>query len=99
THERLYLETKLRAHHAAVALLDEVKALARREGRVPVVALAVKGRRGVVLVLDAEDLPAVAAEWAKAHAPPPADVEPDPAQPPSVGRSAGPGDPDPRPAA
>jgi hypothetical protein len=68
THERLYLETKLRQHHAAVAQLDQVKALARREGRVPVLALATKGRRGIVLVLDAEDLPAIAAEFAAAQA-------------------------------
>ncbi len=50
-----------------VALLDQVKVLARKEGRVPVVALAVKGRRGLTLVLDAEDLPAIAAEWARAR--------------------------------
>jgi hypothetical protein len=87
THERLYLETKLRGHHAAVALLDEVKAQARREGRVPVLCLATKGRRGIVLVLDAADLPAVAAEYGAADVPlladADADADPDPTRPPS----------------
>jgi hypothetical protein len=83
THPALYLETKLRQHHAAVALLDGVKGQARREGRVPVLCLATKGRRGIVLVMDAEDLSAIAAEWAKARAQaPPADVEPEDLGPP-----------------
>ena len=99
THPTLFVETKLRANHAAVALLDQVKALARREGRVPVVAMAVKGRRGVVLVMDAEDLPTIAAEYGAAHAPMSADVAPDPGWPPTVGRSAEPSDFNPHPAA
>jgi hypothetical protein len=54
-----------------------------------------------VLVLNARDLPAVAVEYGAAKAHLPADVAPDPAWPPSVGRSAEPGDlgPLPRPAA
>jgi hypothetical protein len=75
THPALYLETKLRQHHAAVALLDQVKGPARREGKTPVLALATKGRRGIVLVLDAQDLPAVAAEFAAAPALPAAEPE------------------------
>jgi hypothetical protein len=75
THEAIYLETKLRRRHAAVALLDAVRKLARKEGRVPVVALASKGRSGIVLVMDADDLPAVAKEYEKANALP-ADCEP-----------------------
>jgi hypothetical protein len=98
THPTLYVETKLRQHHAAVALLDGVKVLARREGRVPVVALATKGRRGVVLVMDAEDLPIVAAEYARAQALP-ADAQPDPTWPPTAGRSAEAEDLDPGPPA
>jgi hypothetical protein len=99
THERLYLETKLRGHHAAVTLLDQVKAQARREGKTPLLALATKGRRGIALVLDAEDLPAVAAEYGAATAPLPADADPDPAWPPTLPRGVEPEDLDPRPAA
>jgi hypothetical protein len=69
THSVLYLETKLRQRHAVVALLDAVRRLAKREGKVPVVVLATKQRPGVVLVLDANDLPAIAAEYAKAALP------------------------------
>jgi hypothetical protein len=71
THDRLFIETKLRPSHAAVTLLDETRELARREGETPVVALATKGRPGVVLVLRAEDLPIVAAEYEAAKATPP----------------------------
>jgi len=67
THERLFLETKLRASHAAVALYDDTKVLARKEGKVPVVILAQKGRPGVVLVIAPEDLQAVAYEYAVAR--------------------------------
>jgi hypothetical protein len=65
THERIFLETKLRQHHAVVALLDATRTLARAEGKIPVLALATKGRPGLVLVIDANDLPAVAAEFGK----------------------------------
>jgi hypothetical protein len=62
THPALFIETKLRASHAAVALYDETRALARKEGKIPVVALAQKGRPGVLLVVDPNDLGAVAKE-------------------------------------
>lgn len=82
THDRLFLETKLRQSHAAVALFDQTRDLARREGRVPVVALAVKGRPGVVLVLAPEDLAAVAGEYALAQIP----ASPGPLIPPMPGQ-------------
>jgi hypothetical protein len=63
THPDLFLETKLRQRHAAVALLDETRTLARREGRTPLLALATKNRPGIVLVLAAEDLPTIAAAY------------------------------------
>ena len=62
THEVLYLETKLRASHAASALFAEVTAAARREGKTPVLALAVKGKPGFLLVVRPEDLATIAAE-------------------------------------
>ncbi len=90
THPDLFLETKLRAHHAAVALFDATRALAMKEGRVPVVALATKNRPGLVLVLEPKDLPAVAAAWVAASVVP-ADV-PAPPLPEPLGRSATPQD-------
>jgi hypothetical protein len=91
THGRLFLEVKLRQHHAAVALLDAVRKLARKEGRIPVVALATKQRPGIVLVLDADDLPAVAREYERANALP-ADCDPPEDWPPLAGGSAEPED-------
>lgn len=45
-HDRLFIEVKLREKHSAVSLWDEVKALADREGKVPVVVLCEKNRPG-----------------------------------------------------
>jgi len=69
THPTLFLETKLRASHAAVALFDETRALARKEGKTPVVALAQKNRPGVLLVLDPADLEVIAGEYRAGRAP------------------------------
>ena len=66
THDLLFIETKLRERHAAVALLDATRALAKKEGRVPVLALASKGRPGVALVIDSGDLPRLLVEFAAA---------------------------------
>jgi len=62
THERLYLECKLRAKHAAVTLWDDTADKARAEGKVPVVALVEKGRPGYWLVVHIDDLQEVAGE-------------------------------------
>jgi hypothetical protein len=80
THPTLFLETKLRTAHAAVALLDATRRLAKKEGKVPVVALASKGRPGLVLVLAIEDLAVVAREYEKVNALP-ADTDPPPGWP------------------
>jgi hypothetical protein len=39
THPALYIETKLRRSHAARSLHDQTRALARLEGKTPVLAL------------------------------------------------------------
>ncbi len=67
THPTLFLETKSRASHAAVSLFDATRKLARKEGKAPVVALAVNGRPGILLVIDPADLPTVAAAYAEAR--------------------------------
>lgn len=43
-HNDLFIEAKLRVEHAAVNLWDKVKEMADEEDKIPVVALAVKGR-------------------------------------------------------
>ncbi len=61
THPRLFVECKYRERHAARTLYDATKALARQEGKVPVLALIDKGRPGFLLCIHSDDLPAVAA--------------------------------------
>jgi hypothetical protein len=70
THPRLFVETKLRQAHAARSLHDEVKARARREGKVPVVVLVDKGRPGALVCVHTDDLADFLAEYAAAHADP-----------------------------
>jgi hypothetical protein len=64
-HPRLFIETKLRKASATRTLWEQTKALARREGKVPVLALYAKGKPGALLVVHENDLAAVAAELAE----------------------------------
>ncbi len=59
-HERLFVEQKLRAKHAVISLWDETKELAKKEGKVPVVTLAEKGRPGFWIMVHAADFEDVA---------------------------------------
>lgn len=70
THERLYIETKLKAKTAVRSLHDEVKPKARKEGKVPVLALFDKGRPGCLYVVHSDDLEAFAAEVRSGGVPP-----------------------------
>ena len=54
-HEQLFIECKLRKKHTAVSLWDEVKTLAEREGKTPVVVLAEKNRPGFWILVHNED--------------------------------------------
>jgi hypothetical protein len=66
THERIFLETKLRASWSVRTLFDRTKTLASKEQKTPVLALASKGRRGCLLVVDSVDLPALLVAFAEA---------------------------------
>ena len=59
THGRLFIETKHRVSHSAVTLWNSVQVKARQEGKVPVVALAERGRPGFWLVMHCNDAEAV----------------------------------------
>lgn len=63
THDVLFIETKLRQTHSARTLLDSTDALAKRENKIPVVALLAKGRPRIVICCYADDLPAIAKEY------------------------------------
>lgn len=55
-HPALFVETKYRKRFAAVSLWDETAVHAKREGKVPVVALVERGRPGFWICVKAEDL-------------------------------------------
>jgi hypothetical protein len=67
THPRLFIEAKYRERHAVRSLFDATKALARKEGKTPVVALVDKGRPGCLVCVHCDDLPAIAAEFTRAN--------------------------------
>ncbi|MGD0626599.1 MAG: hypothetical protein ABSB32_18035 [Thermodesulfobacteriota bacterium] len=54
-HGRLFIECKLRKKHTAVSLWDEVKILAEKEEKTPVVVLCEKGRPGFWILIHNED--------------------------------------------
>jgi hypothetical protein len=70
-HDRLFIETKLRAKWSVRALHDEVRKRARKETKIPVLALASKGRPGCLLVIDSGDLPALVRAFAEGNRPDP----------------------------
>jgi hypothetical protein len=75
THERLYIETKLRASSSVRTLWEKTAALARLEGKTPLVMLYAKGKPGGLIVVHEMHLAAVAAELKTA---PGREVEPSP---------------------
>lgn len=60
-HERLFIEDKYRAKHAIVATWDDAKMKADTEGKIPVVAIREKGRKGFWLLIHCEDLKEIVA--------------------------------------
>jgi len=54
-HDRFYVECKYRSRFAVVTLFDEVKERAKKEGKIPILALKQKNRRGELVVLDLDD--------------------------------------------
>jgi hypothetical protein len=55
-HDQLFIECKLRKKSTVISLWDEVKALADKEGKVPVVVLCEKNRPGFWIMVHSEDL-------------------------------------------
>jgi hypothetical protein len=62
THDRLFIETKLRASSAVRTLWEKTRELARRERKLPVLVLYAKGKPGGLIVVHESDLSAVVAE-------------------------------------
>lgn len=68
THPRLFVESKLRAKHATRTLHDATRALARKEGKTPILALCDKNRPGALIVVHTDDLDRLVIEFAACHA-------------------------------
>jgi len=68
THERLFIETKLRKSHAVVSLWDKTAKLAKKEKKTPALLFAQHQRPGFWVFCKLDDLPIVAAEYAAARA-------------------------------
>jgi hypothetical protein len=65
THDRLFIETKLRASWAVRTLYERTKLAARKEAKIPGLALASKKKPGCLFVVDSADLPALVAAYAE----------------------------------
>jgi hypothetical protein len=64
THERLFIESKLRAASAVRSLWEKTRDKAQRERKIPVLVLYAKRKPGGLIVVHQDDLAAVAAELA-----------------------------------
>ena len=67
-HPVLFIEAKLRAKHAAWELWQDTANKAKKENKVPVVALKQKGGRGELYVIHGDHLEEVLNELIKARA-------------------------------
>lgn len=54
TLDRVYLETKYRAEHAVCTLYEDVRRKAKKEGKLPVVALVAKSRPGRLICVHSD---------------------------------------------
>lgn len=64
-HEKLFIEEKHRKRYAIVTLWDNTNKLAKKEKKIPVVAVSVHGRHGFWLLIKDKDLERVAEERSK----------------------------------
>jgi hypothetical protein len=62
THDRLFIECKLRASSAVRNLWERTRDFAQVEGKTPVLVLYAKGKTGGLIVIHQDDLAVVAAE-------------------------------------
>ncbi len=61
-HPTLFIEVKYREKHTVRTLYDATSALAKKEGKIPVVVLVDKGRPGFLLCLHVDHLTEIASE-------------------------------------
>jgi len=54
-HDNFFIEVKLRKRHSAITLWDEVKVMADKENKTPVICLCEKNRPGFWILIHSED--------------------------------------------
>ena len=59
-HDKLFVEHKHRRRHTLLSLYDRVKAIAKKENKIPVVTISELGRSGFWVLVHSSDLTAVA---------------------------------------
>ncbi|SIO37670.1 hypothetical protein SAMN05444166_4208 [Singulisphaera sp. GP187] len=64
-HPKLFIEIKYREKHAIFTLYDATVKLAKAEGKIPLVCIAEKGKKGFLLCLHVDDLATINAELVK----------------------------------
>lgn len=67
THPVLFIECKHRERHSAVSLWRDTAKKAKKEDKIPVIALLEKGKPGFWIMAHIDHLPLVTAELAKAR--------------------------------
>ena len=55
-HDELFIECKLKKKHSVISLWDRTKELAKKEGKIPVIALCEKERPGFWIMVHSSDL-------------------------------------------
>ena len=55
-HDKLFVECKLRKRHSVISLWDETNEMAKKESKVPVIALCESGRPGFWIMVHSNDL-------------------------------------------
>ena len=65
-HKWLYIENKYRARDAMLTLFADTKEKAAVEGKIPVVALHGKGKKGFLVVVHIDDIELVLSQFRKA---------------------------------
>lgn len=67
THPRLWIEVKLREHHAVWSLWRDVNAASKKAIKTPVLGLREKSARGALLVVHENHMAMVVTEWLAAQ--------------------------------
>lgn len=66
-HPELFMEHKLVSSSAVWTLHDQVKEMARKEQRIPVIGISLRRRPGILIVVSSQNLPKILEAYADAN--------------------------------